>query len=368
MNTLEKQLEKYKKEIHSDEYPMSIGECVNMYINGELDIQPEFQRFYRWTLGQKSKFIESILLGIPIPSFFVAQRQDGVWDLVDGLQRFSTILSFMGELKGPDGKLLPPLKLSSGVYLTELDGIRWKDEGTFTKSLQLSFRREKLDFKIIKKESTADTKYELFRRLNTGGSELSGQEVRNCLLLMANKIFFDWILRLSQNKHFTGSVSLSLDQYEKQFNTELVVRFIVFTNLKWGSVKSTDIADLGEFLNEKIIELAQDDSFDFNEQERIFNDTFELIENALGDDAFKKYYPDEQRHKGAFSIALYEAITTGIALNIGKVRNNYSKATLKEAIIAFAQTDLFIQNSGAGVSASSRTPKIVPHAIDFFAK
>ena len=89
------QVEEKRKEIFTDSYPMSIGELVNLYKDGDLEINPAFQRFFRWTDLQKTRLIESILLGIPIPSIFVAQRDDGVWDLVDGLQRISTILNFM---------------------------------------------------------------------------------------------------------------------------------------------------------------------------------------------------------------------------------------------------------------------------------
>lgn len=371
MNSLEQQIEKYKKEIHSDAYPMSIGECVNMYLDREIDIHPEFQRFYRWSLEQKSKFIESILLGIPIPSFFVAQRPDGIWDLVDGLQRFSTILSFMGELRDEKEEKLPPLTLSSGVYLKELAGATWSDEckdgGKISQAIRLSFRREKLDFKIIKKESTADTKYELFRRLNTGGSALSPQEVRNCLLLMTNKDFYSWIQALSRDHNFQSTIPLSEDQYDKQYNLELIVRFVVFCNLDWESVSSSTISDIGEFLNDHILELAADSKFDFAKNKKIFTQTFYLINRALGASAFKKFYPDESVHKGAFSIALYEAITTGIALNIGYVEQNYTGKKLKEAIEEFSQNEIFSAFSGSGIRTNTRAPKIVPAAINFFA-
>src|SRR5215211_9324737 len=88
---LREEIDDKRKTIHSDGYAMSIGELLNLYRDGELDIHPEFQRFFRWSDWQKSRLIESILLGIPIPSIFVAQRQDGVWDVIDGLQRLSTI-------------------------------------------------------------------------------------------------------------------------------------------------------------------------------------------------------------------------------------------------------------------------------------
>lgn len=86
--SLQNQIDAARADIRTDDYSMSIGEWLNLYNDGELDIHPEFQRFYRWDSAQKSRFIESLLLGIPIPPVFVAQRKDGVWDVVDGLQRF----------------------------------------------------------------------------------------------------------------------------------------------------------------------------------------------------------------------------------------------------------------------------------------
>src|SRR5262245_44345930 len=84
-------------------YTMSIGEMRNAHRDDELDVHPEFQRMFRWTDSQKTRLIESILLGIPIPPIFVAQRKDGVWDVVDGVQRLSTILEFVGQLKDKAG-------------------------------------------------------------------------------------------------------------------------------------------------------------------------------------------------------------------------------------------------------------------------
>ena len=106
--SLDQEIKERRTEIHSDGYPMSIGEIMNLYRDGELDIHPEFQRYYRWSDEQKSRLIESLLLGIPIPSIFVSQREDGVWDVIDGLQRLSTILEFAGELQDSAGQSCPP--------------------------------------------------------------------------------------------------------------------------------------------------------------------------------------------------------------------------------------------------------------------
>ena len=94
--SLQAELEKKRKTIKTDAYAMSIGEWVNMYQDEEIDIHPEFQRFFRWSDAQKTNFLESILLGIPVPPIFVSQTKHGIWDVVDGLQRLSTIYQFFG--------------------------------------------------------------------------------------------------------------------------------------------------------------------------------------------------------------------------------------------------------------------------------
>lgn len=106
---LQDEISQKSAEVKSESYSMSIGELSNLYKDKEMDIHPEFQRFYRWSDTQKTKLIESILLGIPIPPIFVAQRQDGIWDVVDGLQRLSTIFQFMGILIDEKDEKVAPL-------------------------------------------------------------------------------------------------------------------------------------------------------------------------------------------------------------------------------------------------------------------
>ena len=93
--SLEEQIASRAREIKTDGYAMSIGEVASLYRDNDMDIHPEFQRIFRWKSPQKSRLIESILLGIPVPPIFVSQRDDGVWDIIDGVQRLSTIFEFM---------------------------------------------------------------------------------------------------------------------------------------------------------------------------------------------------------------------------------------------------------------------------------
>ena len=213
MNNLQDEIDEKKKEISTDGYPMSIGELARLYLDEELDIHPEFQRFFRWSILQKSKLIESILLGIPIPSIFVSQRKDGVWDVVDGLQRLSTLFQFMGILRDENGILVNPVPLVKTEYLHSLANKYWENEldsnNSFSFAQRIVFKREKIDVKIVKKESPETVKFELFQRLNTLGSKLSDQEVRNCLLVLLNDNFYKWLNSISKNVYFLNTLPLA---------------------------------------------------------------------------------------------------------------------------------------------------------------
>ena len=112
--------------VRTDAYQMSIGEIVTMYENREIIIDPEFQRLFRWEISQKSKLIESLLLGIPLPPVFVFEKENSSWELIDGLQRISTILEFMGKLCIPNGGLQTPSILEATNYLPSLHNAVWE--------------------------------------------------------------------------------------------------------------------------------------------------------------------------------------------------------------------------------------------------
>ncbi|MGH3276374.1 MAG: DUF262 domain-containing protein, partial [Streptosporangiaceae bacterium] len=212
---LEDQIARRAKEIHADGYPMSIGEVLSLYADGDIDIHPEFQRIFRWNDDQKSRLIESLLLRIPIPPIFVSQRLDGIWDVIDGVQRLSTIFEFVGVYRDDSNELVPPSTLKATEYLPDLSGYRWgqanPDGKNFTEALRRDIKRAKLEFRIIRKESDENAKYDLFQRLNSG-TQLSPQEARNCLLVMLNREMYEEIVKLSEQPDFATVTPLSEGQ------------------------------------------------------------------------------------------------------------------------------------------------------------
>jgi hypothetical protein len=355
--SLQAEIERWSKEIHTDGYPMSIGELINLYENNELDIHPEFQRFYRWTLLQKSRLIESLLLGIPIPSVFVAQRDDGVWDVIDGLQRLSTIFQFVGILRDDSNNTVEPLWLVKTTYLPSLDGKYWETgvgDSSLTQPQRLFIKRAKLDVKIIKKESDPQSKYELFMRVNTGGTSLTDQEVRSCVLVMENKDVFLALKEMGDNEHFRSCIALSDRLIDQQYHLELVARFIVLRKIKPSAI---NIENLGEFLTDKMKEIAHQGLAAISEHKDSFFSTFSMLSEAIASDAFRKYDKKRKRHSGPFLISAYEAIALGIGYNYKQIEaarsqnNNYDVVAKIKELWA---SDGFINNIGSGISGTTR--------------
>jgi hypothetical protein len=367
--SLEKRITDLRADVQSDRLSMSIGELAGLYDRKEMDVHPKFQRILRWSLEQKTRLIESILLRIPIPPIFVAQARDGSWDVVDGVQRLGTIFEFLGILREESGNIKPPLQLCGTNLLPDLDGYYFDSEDSsarvFTSSQRLDFRRSRLDLHIILKESTPSSKYELFERLNTGGSIASPQEVRNCVLVWINEPLFDWMTELCKDDHFQVTTPISERLEKQQFRMELLLRFLVLHNIAVGELRG--IHDLSEFLNEKNRELAGDSKFNRRDQERRLRATFRVLSEALADDSFRKYEPGRKEFSGAFLISAFEAIAMGIAFNIDSwiTRKNCSPK-IQERVKGLWSTAEFIENIGIGVSSSSRMVKIIPLGREFF--
>lgn len=335
--TLEVQISEAAKQIATDRYSMSVGELLSLYKEGELDIHPDFQRFFRWTDFQKSRLIESLLLGLPIPPIFVSQQPSGKWELIDGLQRISTLLEVFGELRGKDGAVKPQLVLTATKYLPELKGKVWDADKTIgaeelPPEVKLLIRRSRVDINIVlASKSDKDGKFELFDRLNTGGTAATQQEVRNCLLLMAGGGFYEWVAALASNPDFAGVLPLTDRQKEEQFDIELVVRYLVLKEIDPAEARQID--DLHNFLTERLLQLAKDSAFDRAAAADGFARTFGLLNSALGEAAFKRLKLDQvsPRSVGPFLLAAYEVVALGLGSNVSAGTGPATAQKLRDA-------------------------------------
>lgn len=319
---LEKSIKNERRKVKINEADIMISQLREMYKERKaIDVHPEFQRVFRWSDLQKSRFIESILLGIPIPPIFVAEDDELNWDVIDGVQRLSTIFEFLGILIDDEGELVEPTVLVETPTLEGLGGKVWdnnyhKHKFTFEESKFLQNVFLNATLKIIKVDSESDpnAKYDIFDRLNTGGSKLSDQEIRNCLAIMLNREFYIWLRHLSYQSDFRKCLPISSEAIKKQEDLEFALRFIVYRNIKRSEYSLSD--DITRLLTDAMKGYCIHQTLDYEKEQEIFEKTFSLLNQSLGEDVFKAYYPKEDRFKGALTVSAFEIIAIGVAENL----------------------------------------------------
>lgn len=357
--------------VRTDAYQMSVGEIVSMYDNREIIIDPEFQRLFRWDIGQRTKLIESLLLGIPLPSIFVFEKDDGNWELVDGLQRISTILEFMGRLRNPDGGIAPPSILEATKYLPSLHNSVWEaselipgallnDQRPIDKTHQLAIKRGRIGVEILKRPSDDQTKYDLFQRLNAGGTLANPQELRNCIMLMINRDFFRAVKAAAEQSAFRLVAGVTEEQAEKQRHLELAVRFLVHAKVPYGGA-----LDVEEFIDEGVIALAQ--AGDGAGATELINRTFQLLYESAGTDALRRF--QNGVHAGKAGLVGLEGIAVGVAKNLNAILalgQEEAKTFVREKLQSFWSQPQSAGFTSPGLRGTIRIQRTVPSGEAWF--
>ena len=368
LHALTNELGLARRKVVTDGYEMSIGEIASLYKTGEIVIDPSYQRLFRWGESQKTRFIESLLLGIPIPPIFVFQRDTGVWELIDGLQRISTILQLMGELRSPSGDLYEPLTLGGTNLLPSLVGMRWAkldqdDLNAFNTAQQLEIKRSRLRVEILRKESDEDAKFELFQRLNTGGSKLSEQEVRNSVLVMLNPGFYEWLQSLTEVPAFKQSVSITTDQQSEQQHVEIALRFVAYRRCPY--VRGLDVNEYLDFAARQLSTMT--DEVRASECE-LLEWTLSLLVNEVDAGVFKRW--NGTNFSSKFLISGFDAIAYGVAVNRAEIEAMAAgarKQWLNEKVKGMWLNANFQANSGQGVRGTTRLTNLLPFGAAYFA-
>ncbi len=318
------QIEIARNQLNTDRLDVSFGEIMSMYERQEIIIKPAFQRFFRWDIEQRTRFIESVLLGIPVPPIFVAEDKDGVWELVDGLQRISTILSFFGVLKSEDEGIRKNnnWRLIAGDRLEALDGFTYE---TLPNLFRLNIKRATCRVEILRWTTDYDMRFELFNRLNTGGSPLTPQEVRNCIYRDISTDFNDFIERLAKNQDFIEVVDLSKEQRERLYDQELVLRFMSLYNMSEGDIKTGLAQHMSSFMKKALEQ--KDPKFDYDKYENLYSNVFKLLK-PLGRNIFRNT-------QNRFTPTRYDIITIGIAENYDR----YQSKSQAEIMLKINQID-----------------------------
>lgn len=361
---LKDEIEVAKRSVITDTVQITLGEVANMYTSAELDIIPEFQRLFRWSSERKSNFVESILIGIPIPPAFVFEKEDGTWELIDGLQRISTVLEFMGVLKDPDTEESRRSKLLKTKYLPSLEGIVWQTEVdgeiALEKALQLFFRRHRFDFQILKHPSDPKTKFDLFQRLNRGGAYANEQEVRTCSMVLANREFTRRLKDLVARDDFRDVFHVNEDQKKTQKDLEYAVRLVVHSFRDFPTGR-----DVQEHLDQAILDVMGECSVD-DVLERI-GWTIGTLHRLFARDALVPPVAAPPGIAPRFSLRALEGIAVGISRNKeGILATDDPDGFIREKVSEFWNQQEVTEMSAAGLRGSVRISRSVPFGAQWF--
>lgn len=292
---LDEQLALERKKVDVASVNFSVREIVRMYEDDELSIAPSYQRKYRWPKSVASTFVESVFLGLPIPPIFVATNADFQWEVVDGLQRISTLIHFLGEDEdsveriGRSGSLV----LEGLEKLTQLNGVGYSE---LPHSIQRYFARQPLQVISLTDKSDRLVRFDLFERLNTGAISLTPQEVRSAVY---RGTFLDFIEDLSRNHHL--QILLKLQESNQNDGTagEQVLKFFAYKNSQ-----SSFNGAVTAFLN-KYAETAST-QFDYATERTVFESTVQFLADALSG-------PFLRRNTSVTPLVQFEACAVGVA-------------------------------------------------------
>lgn len=354
MNLIEA-VERERHHVVVDSYTPTWNELIAQYRAGDVEIDPAYQRAFRWTYDQQTTYIESLLLNIPTPPVFLAEKPNGSFEVIDGLQRFSTIIKFFAaeifddNADTEDNNASVENDVKVPLILTEapiLDGLFGLSRATFPDTLVRTLRYSRVQVILLKKESSSIARYNVFTRLNRAGTTLSNQEIRNCSARLFESDFADRLNSLGNDSAVRTALGLSSKEASSMGAQENVLRLIAFGNF------TPPTKSIEDFLDSVMYQAASGD-FDFSEDmERKIRETFELIADAYPHgEAFK--FHRNGRFQGAFSPNLFDIVACGVFKNLVKCRRKGSDA-LRNRILELHDQKKTLDLTGAGSNTRAK--------------
>ncbi|MBD2482491.1 DUF262 domain-containing protein [Planktothrix sp. FACHB-1365] len=295
------------------EDPQTVFELLRKYDNGKLITDPDFQRNVVWELENKSKFIESVILNFPLPPWYLNQTKEGKLIIVDGLQRTTALHEFVKD----------KFRLSGLQALTKLNGYNFSELKELPGDYQTRIEDKKLYIYFIKPSVPVKVVYDIFNRINTGGTRLQRQEVRNCIFSgKSTKL----LKQLSEKKYFRKAIDNGVSA-KRMKDREVILRYLAFKIFDYEKDYQGDLSDFVEramkeinLMDYKKIELLE------NDFERVMNLTFDFF-------GTKNFRLPSGKNRGRINIAMFESVCYCFSIssdvflknNKNSIQNNFTK-------------------------------------------
>ncbi len=289
---------------------MSLMDIIMAYQNNDI-LKPELQRKYVWDKKEASRFIESILLGLPVPSIFMANTSNYQKLIIDGYQRIMTIVDFYNGIWSKDGKIF-------SLYNSDLINERWRNK-TYKELLpedQRRFRRYTIHAIIFEQKHPQDDSglYQIFERINTSGKTLNAQEIRNCVYQgKMNDLLFE-LNRYSNWRQLFGEQT----EDSRMMDLEYILRFFALSqpSVIYNQAKSIT---LKKVLNDFMMINVNGEPIHFEQMKNRFCRCIDYIYEHIGENSFYNLQNDYSAIRRKFYPGVYDSImiATDIALSEG---------------------------------------------------
>lgn len=297
-----------QREVSTSTVDYNLSTVSQLISEKMIDLNPSYQRRTRWDEKTQSRLIESFFMNVPIPPIFLNEDESGNYSVIDGKQRLIAIQKFLTN----------DLRLKNLEVFNELEGMFFND---IPLKLQTLLRtRSILRAIIILSKSDRDIKFEVFRRINTGGVSLNAQEIRNSAF-PGN--FNDLLIELSEIKKFHELLGIKSKEkssiYQEMRDVEFVLRYFTFRN-NWENFSGGLRENMDHFImkNRKL-------SINQIEEMRLdFINTLHIVELCFGKNAFKRWNPEKKIWKSNVVAALYDAqmfACRGLSHNYAKLNS-----------------------------------------------
>jgi len=338
-----------RRRIFTDKLDPPIDSLFLKNKRGDLILDPIFQRRPVWDLARCSRLIESVILEVPLPVFYLAESKDGTEEVIDGQQRLRAFFNYLDNVYSLTGlKALPHL---NGKYFRDLEKP--------TQKLILGYSIRTVTFK---KESDENLRFEIFERLNTGAMPLNDQELRNCIY---RGKYNELLIELSSDPDYMAIMGLKAPE-KRMKDVEYVLRFAAFYHATYLKYKPS----MARFLNEEMKKHQNISDEDATKLRKAFKNSVMLIRSMLGSNAFHRYYRgDDENINGywepkRFNASLFDVLTWGFT-NYDKNLVMANLDAIREGWIALMTEDEdFIES----IERSTSSLKSVTYRFDAWRK
>lgn len=272
-----------ERKVFTEKSDIALSRLREMSDEGDIETSPLYQRDFLNDLKKGSRLIESVLLGIPIPTVYLCQEKNEVLSVIDGQQRLTSFIKYLKNEYSLQG-------------LTELPELNGKKFSELEKPVQKKLKNSTIHAITLLKESE-ELKYEIFARLNLGSEKLKDQELRNCIFRGS---FNNMLEDIARNNRLLPDLFVS-GNMRKEYQ-ERILRFFALRD--YYNYKSS----MPKTLNHYMSQHQNDAEQDIKKQKDLFTGTIEIIKQVLGENAFLQYDRGQKAYRKKFSPTVYDSI------------------------------------------------------------